>query len=402
MTQEETIITDEETPTPVIEEVLVIDDAQWDQLIELTGGAAAQCFQCGVCTAACPWGLVRDETVSIRGLMRNTQIGIKNGSQALWLCTTCAQCEAYCPRGVAITDVFRGLRQAAWEQGQPAAGLPSVLWSVYWNNNPLSQAPSHRSLWAKDLEIPIFDPAKHEVLYYIGCTSSYDRRAQKIARALVKLFNAAGVSFGFLGDEEPCCGESVLNLGHEPYFQEIVEHTSRLFETKGVSKMVTVSPHCYDVFANHYPKINPAFEPVHYTQYLAGLIADGRITFDHPLELNITFQDPCYLSRHNHEERAPRSVLAAIPGIALTEMADNGIHTLCCGGGGGRMFLETEAGDRFSDLRVDQAQATGASVLATACPGCISCLEDSVKAHKIKDLVVMDIAEIGALALDKV
>jgi Fe-S oxidoreductase len=300
---------------------------------------------------------------------------------------------------VRITDVFRGLRAAAWERRAIPAGLPTLLWSVHWNGNPWSQPPSQRSAWAKGLDVPRFDPAQHEALLYVGCTSSYDRRAQQIARSLIRVLNAAGVRFGTLGDEEPCCGEAALSVGHRPYFEEIAQQTAAVFRVKGVQQVVTISPHCYDVFQNHYPRPDAGFRPLHYTQYLASLIEEGRLAFDRALDARIAFHDPCYLARHNGEVEAPRRVLASIPEIETVEMASTGTDTLCCGGGGGRMWMETPSGERFSDLRVGEAVATGASVLATACPFCVACLEDSVKAQRIPGLVVRDIAEIAAMAL---
>jgi Fe-S oxidoreductase len=384
-----------------IHEEVTIDGALWQQLLDLTDGAAAVCYQCGVCTAVCPWGLVKEETVSVRKYMRDAQLGIlpENGNENVWLCTTCAQCEAYCPRSVSISEVFRGLRYIAWENRKTEDGLPSALWSVYWNNNPWAQPPSQRTQWAKDLDIPMFDPDQHEVLLYVGCAASYDRRAQQIARSLVRVFRAADVSFGILGDDEPCCGETVMNLGHKPYFQEIVQQTSQAFEEKGVTQLVTVSPHSYDVFKNRYQGLGRGFQPIHYTQYLAMLLEEGRLQFDSLDEQQVTFHDPCYLARHNEQTEAPRMVLSAIQGLELVEMENAGVDTLCCGGGGGRMLMETAAGERFSDLRVQEALETGATILATACPFCVSCLEDSLKAQKIDNIVVMDIVEIAALAL---
>jgi Fe-S oxidoreductase len=381
------------------EEALLIDDQVWEQLLELTDGAAALCFQCGVCTAACPWGLVRGEHLSVRTLMRQAQLGLQGENGSLWLCTTCAQCEAYCPRGVNIADVFRGLRTVAWDHRKPQEGLPSLLWSVYWNDNPWSQPPSQRAQWAKELHIPIFNPQEHEVLLYIGCTSSYDQRGHKVASALVQLLNAARVSFGFLGDEEPCCGEAVLSVGHKHFFQEIAAQTTQVFQEKGVTQLVTISPHCFDVFKNHYPSPSESFQPLHYTQYLAQLVGEGRLRFEQPITTRVTYQDPCYLGRINNEYEAPRHILESIPGVEMIEMDDAAEDGLCCGGGGGRMWLETPQGERFSELRVDQALQTGASVLATACPFCITCLEDSLKVLKTENLVVRDIAEIAAQAL---
>jgi Fe-S oxidoreductase len=378
---------------------ITLDDRLWERLIELTDGAAALCYQCGVCTASCPWGLVRQEHLSVRGLMRQAQLGLHNGGDDLWLCTTCAQCQAYCPRGVDISDVFRGLRAIAWEENAAAGGLPNLLWSLYWNDNPWSQPPSQRTGWARDLSLPAFDPSEHEILLYVGCTSSYDKRAGQVARALVRLLRAAGVPFGYLGEDEPCCGEAALSVGHKPYFQEIAEQTTKTFQERGVGELVCISPHCYDVFRNHYPAAPDGFNARHYTQYLAGLIAEGRLQFKGALSARLTFQDPCYLGRHNDEYQAARYLMEAIPGVELVEMSDHGIDGLCCGGGGGRMWLETAPGERFADLRVQQALETHAQLLATACPFCLVCLEDSAKQVRNAELHVMDIAEIAALAL---
>lgn len=393
---------------PSTEEIILLDDQLWEELIELTDGAAALCFQCGVCTANCPWGAVRQELLSVRTFMRQAQLGFQKGNESLWLCTTCAQCEAYCPRGVNIPDVFRGLRTIAWKRRAVLPGLPSLMWSVYWNNNPWSQPPSHRSNWAQNLDIPPFDPQVHEILLYIGCTSSYDRRAQDIARAVVRLLRAAGVGFGFLGVDEPCCGETALSLGHKPYFREIAGGTAQVFCERGVGKIVTVSPHCYDVFANHYHDLPDDFQPMHYTQYLTALLDEERLapsTFKRPVsqdggeEVKVTFQDPCYLGRHNSEYEAPRRLLRTIPGVELVEMESHAVDGLCCGGGGGRMWLETAPGERFSDLRIGEARRTSAKILVTACPFCLVCLEDSAKLMKMAELQVLDVAEIAAMAL---
>ena len=229
-------------------EPIEIIDEHWEKLLALTGGAAALCYQCGTCTATCPWGDVRQEPLSVRSFIRQAQLGLQHTNGDLWMCTTCAQCEADCPRGVKIADVMRALRAIAWEARQVPKGLPSVLWSEYWNNNPWSQPPSQRGQWARDLDLQLFDPQQHELLLYAGCTASYDRRAQKIARALVTVLRAAGVSFGYLSENEPCCGEAVLSMGHHLYFGEIMGHAEQVLQEKGVTKLLTVSPHCYDTF----------------------------------------------------------------------------------------------------------------------------------------------------------
>lgn len=377
---------------------LVVDDAVWEELIERTGGAAATCYQCGTCTAACPWGLVRGEPLSVRALIRRAQVGLPQRDESLWLCTACGQCEITCPREVPIAEVFRALRALAWERREVLAGLPSVLWSVYWNDNPWSQPPSYRFAWARGLDLAEYDPAEHEFLLFIGCTASYDRRAQRIARALVRLLRAAGTPFGVL-QEEPCCGEAVLSLGHRAYFEEIAGQTAERLAEKGVRRLVTVSPHAFDTFHNRYPALGGEVQVEHYTQVLARLVREGRLTFEAEVPERIAFHDPCYLARRNREVDAPRTVLAAIAGVELVEMAHHGSDTLCCGGGGGRMWMETPAGERLADLRVREALEVGAQIIATACPFCLSCLEDGVKAARADGVRVMEVAEIAAKAL---
>ena len=379
-------------------EYQIIDDAVWEELIELTDGAATVCYQCGTCTAICPWGLVSEETVSIRSLIREAQLGLPLNDESLWLCTTCAYCEAYCPRGVNILDVILALRQMAWHKESAPAGSPSLLWSVYWNNNPWSQPPSQRSQWAKSLELQYFDPDLHDVLLYVGCTSSYDQRDLLVAKDFVQLFKAAGVPFGILMDDEPCCGESVLSLGHRQYFDDVAQKAAAVLGEKGVSRMVVVSPHCYDAFKNHNQHLGERIEVIHYTTFLAELLKSGQLEFTDPIEGSVTYHDPCYLARHNQETDKAREVLEAIPGVELVEMQRAREETLCCGAGGGRMWMETDPGMRFSDIRIEEAEATGADFLATSCPFCLTCLEDSVKGDVECNLVVIDVAELAALS----
>ena len=384
---------------PSQDDIYIVDDSLWDQLLELTEGDVSSCYQCGVCTAVCPWGLFGGESLSVRALIRAAQIGIQDQNENLWLCTTCGQCNAYCPRGVDVAKIIRALRLLAWDAHTVQDGLPSLMWSIYWNNNPWSQPPSQRENWIGSQNIPLFDPDHHEILLYIGCTSSYDRRAQKIALSLVKVFQASGVRYGYLGEDEPCCGESALSVGHLPYFHDISSNAARLFRDRGVTDVVTVSPHCYDVFKRHYPAVDQCIKPIHYTEYVEKLISDGRLSISTTIGKRVTYQDPCYLGRHNKVYDAPRAVINAIPGIELIEMTESGIDGLCCGGGGGRMWLETKAGERFSDARVQQALETNADSLITACPFCVVCLEDSLKSIPECEMQVLDVAELVVQAL---
>ncbi len=378
-------------------DVLLLDDELWEQVVRATDGTASLCYQCGVCTATCPWGLVLQEPISVRRLIRRAQLGLEAWGEALWLCTTCGLCEGRCPRGVEISQVMLALRRAAWRKRQVPKGLSRVLWDIHFDGNPWGSPPSQRTAWARDLDVPRFSATAHHVLYYVGCTVAYDRRAQKVARALVSLFRAAGVSFGTLGDDEPCCGHAARDLGQLDYAHHLAQEGARRFRQEGVGLLVATSPHCFDMFSRHYPTVNGSFRPLHYTSFLAQLVAEGRLRFQ-PLPWRVTFHDPCYLGRRHGVLAEPRAVLRAIPELELVEMPRSGPEALCCGGGGGRMWLETEAQARLSYLRVEEAAATGAQVLVTACPHCMACLEDSVKLRGL-DLKVMDVAEVAAAAL---
>jgi Fe-S oxidoreductase len=378
---------------------LTLDDDVWDRVVEITNGAAVACYQCGACTAACPWGLVRGEAINVRKLMRRSQLGIQSGNGAAdpWLCTTCGYCEALCPRGLDIPGVIHALRKDAWSRNAVPKGLTSLLWDVHWDGNPWGQPPSQRFAWARGLDLDAFT-REHDVLLYVGCSAAYDRRLQKVARSLVEVLRAAGVSFGVLGESEPCCGESVLAVGNDDYLAEIVEANSRLFREAGVRTVVTISPHCYDVFAGHYD-LGEYFRPLHYSQFLAELQADGRLPRMAMDATVVTYQDPCYLGRRHEVYEEPRALLQSIEGLELREMDENREQGLCCGGGGGRMWMETPAEERFGILRVKQAIETGAEVLATACPACLACLDDGLKVVGGEGPRVMDIVEILQVAL---
>jgi len=286
----------------------------------------------------------------------------------------------------------------AWKDNLVPHGLSGVLWDVHFDGNPWGRPPSERSKWAAGLDIPRFDPAQHEVLLYVGCTASYDRRAQKISRAVVAVLRAAGVSFGTLGDDEPCCGDPARSLGNAAYLDQIVEDNTKRFQEAGVTEVVTVSPHCYDTFVRCYPEGDGTFRARHYSMLLQDLVASGKVAFQGLPEQDITFHDPCYLARHHDETEAPRAILGAIPGLRMVEMERTRSDTLCCGGGGGRMWMETPAGERFADSRIREAAGTGASLLATTCPHCVACLEDGISVTGTKNLKLTDLAELALQA----
>jgi Fe-S oxidoreductase len=231
-----------------------------------------------------------------------------------------------------------------------------------------------------------------EILYFPGCYLCYDPRLKKVARATAHILNLAGVDFGILGSKEKCCGESIRKTGNEELFKSLAKENIKTFIDNGVKKILVSSPHCYHTFKNEYPEFKVNFEVVHISQYLFELIHSGRLELNKDYEKKVTYHDPCYLGRYNSTYDEPREVLKKIPGLELIEMDDSREDSLCCGGGGGRIWMETPKGERFSDLRLEQAVAAGAEVLVTSCPYCITNFEESrlsredSEATEIKDI----------------
>ncbi len=222
-----------------------------------------------------------------------------------------------------------------------------------------------------------------------------EQRSQKIAKAVVELLKAAGVSFGIIGNEEACCGESVRKIGDEALFTKLAEQNIALYKEKGVKKIITTSPHCYTTFTKEYKELGGDFEVQHYSQFLTKLIREGKLTPKKSLAKKVIYHDPCYLGRHNDLFEDPRDLLRAIPDLELMEFAQNKAFSLCCGGGGGRIWMETHPEQRFSDKKMVEAADRGAEVFATACPYCISLFEDSRKGTGKEDqIVVKDLTEL--------
>ena len=218
---------------------------------------------------------------------------------------------------------------------------------------------------------------------------------KKVARATAAILNRAGVDFGILGAKENCCGESIRKTGDEELFKRLARENIKNFIDHGVQKIVVSSPHCYHTFKNEYPEFRVNFEVVHISQYLLELIDAGRLELTEGYGKKVTYHDPCYLGRHNGIYDEPREVLKKIPGIELVEMTDSLADSLCCGGGGGRIWMETVKGERFSDLRLAQAVEAGAEVLVTSCPYCITHFEESRLAQAESDATeIKDITEI--------
>jgi Fe-S oxidoreductase len=367
------------------------------EIIKANGGDAFKfCYQCGLCDVVCPWNRVR--TFSMRKLIRQATFGLTEiESEDIWRCTTCGRCPQRCPRGVKQIESGVSLRRIATENGifpTPVRPIRGISASLVAEGNPLNEERKNRANWAEGLSVKTFTEGM-EVLYFPGCYLSYDPRLKKVARATADILNRAGIDFGILGPRENCCGESIRKTGDEDLFKRLARENIKTFIDNGVKKILVSSPHCYHTFKNEYPEFKVNFEVVHISQYLIELINEGRLEFTGAYEKKVTYHDPCYLGRHNGIYDEPREVLRKVPGLELIEMADLRQDSLCCGGGGGRIWMETPKGQRFSDLRLEQAIGVQAEVLVTSCPYCITNFEDSRLNREDSDVIeIKDITEI--------
>jgi len=367
-----------------------------DVIKESGGEAFKLCYQCGLCDTVCPWNRVR--SFSMRKLIREATFGLTEiESEEMWRCTTCGRCPQRCPRGVKIIESGVALRRISTEYGvfpTAVSAVRGISASLLGKGNPLSEDREKRADWAQGLSVKAFSE-EMEVLYFPGCYLCYDPRLKKVARATAEILNRAGVDFGILGSKENCCGESIRKTGDEQVFKRLARENIKAFVDHGVKKILVSSPHCYHSFKNEYPEFMVHFEVVHISQYLCELIDAGRLELTGEYGKKVTYHDPCYLGRHNGIYAEPRDVLKQIPGLELVEMADSQQDSLCCGGGGGRIWMETVKGERFSDLRLAQAVAVGAEVLVTCCPYCITHFEESRLTQPADEAVqIMDITEI--------
>jgi Fe-S oxidoreductase len=375
----------------------VADFKEITDLIKANGGEAFKlCYQCGLCDVVCPWNRVRN--FSMRKIIRQATFGMTDiESEDIWRCTTCGICPQRCPRDVKQIESGVSLRRIATEYGVfPTSVSPvrSISASLVSEGNPLNEARKNRANWAEGLSVNTFTEGM-EILYFPGCYLSYDPRLKKVAKATAAILSRSGVDFGILGAKENCCGESIRKTGDEELYKRLARENIKTFIDNGVRKILVSSPHCYHTFKNEYSEFRVNFEVVHISQYLCGLIKEGRLEFTKEYGKKVTYHDPCYLGRHNGIYEEPREVLKKIPGLELIEMVDSLDDSLCCGGGGGRIWMETPKGERFSDLRMEQALGTGAEVLATSCPYCITNFEESrLSLEDSEAIAVKDITEI--------
>ncbi len=356
------------------------------------------CIQCGTCTGGCPvkWR----SPLNMRRLVRQSYLEIDPFSlfkkPELWACTTCSTCSLRCPAGVKNVEFIMGIRNYLANKGEVPSTIRDALENTFLQGNPWGRFRDRRADWAKDLGVKIIGEGATETLLYVGCAPSYDPRVQGVSAALVRILQKVQLDFGILGKKESCCGNEIRRMGEQALFKKLVKDNTNLFKKSGIKRIITISPHCFNAFKNEYPDLGIPVQ--HYTQVVAELIETGKLKMSKELNLPATYQDPCFLGKQNQIFDEPRKILTSIPGLEFTEMDRSKQRSLCCEGGGGRMWAEggTE-GTRNAAIRIKEAVALGAKVLATSCPFCLLTLEDAVKTSGSADqIVVKDIAELFA------
>ena len=364
-------------------------------IAEAGGEALKKCYQCGTCTGTCPWTPITH--FNIRMLVRMSQLGLEGIEDNMWGCSTCKYCVDRCPRGVEIIDLVRAIRSVYSAGGQLPQSLRAFVGSMSARGNPWSGDEAKRNDWAKE-KYPLFT-ADQEYLNFTCCTLCYDPRNTRVARAQAAIFNAAGLSWGIPSKSVNCCGESLNKVGDGELFERLKTKNLQYFDNNDVKKMIVASPHCLDTFRKEYGR---DYAVIHFTELAANLLKSGKIKPQKDLgNIKVTYHDSCYLGRHNHIYDEPREVLKAIPGVDFVEMERIREQSMCCGGGGGGLWMQKMKGERLSDLRIEEALATGATVLATACPYCITMFEDSIRTLNADDKIkVMDVSELLLESLD--
>ena len=367
------------------------------------------CYQCGKCTGGCPVTL--RSRLNIRRLVFQGMLGKDldrlNERQELWDCTTCKTCTLRCPRDIKPMNLIIGLRSILVEEGHIPRTLIDALESVHKHGNPWGKPRNKRTDWIKELpdSLKIKDFSQGEragYLLFVGCAASFDPRIQEIAKALTYNLHRAGIDFGILGNEEQCCGNEIRGMGEIGLFEELMQMNIEKFETYGIKQIITSCPHGFNVLKNEYPQDN--FTVAHGTQLLARCLLEGKLPFEKEIKNVVTYHDPCFLGKQNGIFDEPRALLRAIPGLTLKELDRSRERSLCCEGGGGRMWVEasSDSGPRLAEIRVKDAIELGTEILVTACPLCVLTLEDAVKTSGHEENIrVMDVMELVALALGR-
>ncbi|HUV43805.1 MAG TPA: (Fe-S)-binding protein, partial [Dehalococcoidales bacterium] len=384
------------------------------------------CVVCGYCQENCPANLT-DKPLNPRLIIRDINTNLMTNGPALlkkqspsldligdggegtisedaiWACTTCGACMEVCPVYIEHVPKIIDMRR---ELVQVQAKFPEELLNLFENteqrSNPWGIAPSDRAKWAANIEAQPFEEGKTEYLFYVGCAGAFDSRERQVSLAITRVLDAAGVSWGILGRDEACCGDSLRRLGNEYVYDQLVKQNLATFKERGVKKIITECPHCYTTLKNDYRQYGAELDVVHHTEFINRLLTEGRLKLNGTGgDLgNVVFHDSCYLGRHNDIYEAPRQALAAATGRAPTEMERHHNRAFCCGAGGGRMWMEESTGKRINIVRVEEALEKDPKTICVCCPYCMVMFEDGLKDMDADDRVkVLDLAEIVAARL---
>ena len=406
------------------------EDATWKNYFD-----SLSCTECGRCTAVCPANIT-GKKLSPRKIMMDLRARMKEkgpqmvksrslsggrdfndnrsllrdfiSEEELWACTTCNACAKECPVNINQPSLIIDMRRyLVLEEASAPGELKAVFNNIENNGAPWQYSAEDRLLWAKDLEIPLIADLftrgeKPEFLFWVGCAGAFDDRYKKVVRAFAKILTHLNVSYAVLGKEETCTGDPARRAGNEMLYQMQAMQVISILKGYEVKKIITICPHCFNVFKNEYPDLDGNFEVINYLQFLTGIVDEGKLTIDKASlkNISITYHDPCYLGRANEIYIEPRFILNKLTGN-FVEMHRNRSFALCCGAGGAQMFKEAEKGDREVFIeRTEDALKTGASVIATACPFCMTMLTDGLKyKNREEEIKNLDIAEIVAQSL---
>ena len=408
--------------------VSTIEEFTWKQLLDLDS-----CTMCGRCTSVCPAHatgkpldpreivLKAGEVMAATGtpgvsppIGVDAEISVPAGtmfervtSEELWACTSCRACDEICPVNIEILDKILDMRRYL---SLMESDFPTELGTAYRamenSGNPWGLSQGARAEWADDLEgVTILDggdPLESEYLYWVGCAGSFDDKNKKVSRAMAELLTRAGVSFSILGPSEMCTGDPARRSGNEYLFQMMAAQNVETLNAMGVVKIITQCPHCFNTLGNEYPQLGGHYEVIHHSQLLEWLIESGRLDVsDARLDGRLVYHDSCYLGRHNDVYQAPRRVVGSIGGLEVVEAERHGTKGMCCGAGGGRMWMEEHTGKNINVERSQELLATGADRIATACPFCYVMIDDGVKGEGIEDDQVQ-VADVAIHLLDAI
>ncbi|KGX93855.1 hypothetical protein N781_01275 [Pontibacillus halophilus JSM 076056 = DSM 19796] len=348
----------------------------------------------------------QETAAAIADPLEKSLIGDVITEEELWACTTCRNCEDQCPVMNEHVDKIIDLRRyLVLTEGKMDQDAQRAMMNIERQGNPWGLSKKERENWKQEDESVHIPTVKDmnkageefEYLFWVSSMGAYDNRSQKIAMSFAKLLNEAGVKYAILGNKERNSGDTARRLGNEFLFQELAEKNIQEFEKAGVKKIITIDPHAYNVFKNEYPDFGFEGEVYHHTEILAELVRDGRLKPTHEVQQTITYHDSCYLGRYNEVYEPPRDILKAIPGVQIAEMNRNRQNGMCCGAGGGLMWMEEKTGNRINVARTEQALQTNATTISSGCPYCLTMLSDGTKAKEVDEQVgTEDVAEVLA------